>query len=91
MRKTHGRRLIATILSMILLLTALVSTGMAQTHRRYRHHHSTKKGAIIGGLAGAAAGGLVGGRKGVLIGGAGGAGTGYLVQRHRNRRYRRHY
>ena len=30
-------------------------------------------------------------KKGAVIGGAAGAGTGYLVQRHRNKRRTRHY
>jgi hypothetical protein len=34
---------------------------------------------------------LIGGGKGALIGGGAGAGTGYLIQRHRNRRHRRRY
>jgi hypothetical protein len=39
-------------------------------------------------------GALIGGKKGALIGTGAGAGTGYLIQRHRNNRqryYRRHY
>jgi hypothetical protein len=39
-------------------------------------------------------GALVGGKRGALIGAGAGAGTGYLIQRHRNKRdrsYRRYY
>ena len=83
-----NRRLIATILSIALLLSAFAGTGLAQ---RRRHHHSRAKGALIGGLAGAAGGALIGGKKGAVIGAGAGAGTGYLIQRHRNRRHHRRY
>jgi osmotically inducible lipoprotein OsmB len=82
------------IVAMILMITFVVLTVFSDglAHRRpYRHHHSKKKGAIIGGVAGAVGGALIGGKKGAVIGGAAGAGTGYIVQRHRNkRRARRH-
>lgn len=59
-------------------------------HRVYHryHHHSTKKGAVVGGVIGGVAGAIVGGGKGALIGAGAGAGTGYVVQRHRNHSHR---
>jgi hypothetical protein len=78
------------LLSMVLLLGAF-STGLAGQRRTRRGvHHSRTKGAIVGGLIGAGGGALIGGKKGAAIGAGAGAGTGYLVQRHRNRRHRRH-
>ncbi|MBI3649515.1 MAG: hypothetical protein HY231_00520 [Acidobacteria bacterium] len=62
----------------------------ASAHRRsYRHHHSKTKGAVVGAVIGGVGGALIGGKKGAVIGAGAGAGTGYLVQRHRNRRHRR--
>lgn len=79
------------IMALLLVLAFLILTateGLA--HRRpYRHHHSKTKGAVVGGAAGAVGGALIGGKKGAVIGAAAGAGTGYLVQRHRNRKHRR--
>ena len=86
------KNVIAMLLLAVFVCLAVASDGFAQRPRyRYRsHHHSVKKGAIIGGVAGAVGGALIGGKKGAVIGGAAGAGTGYLVQRHRNKRNRRY-
>jgi osmotically inducible lipoprotein OsmB len=89
MRTVLRKGVVAMFLCVALLLGAFIDAS-AQTRRR--HHHSRKKGAIVGGLVGAVGGGLIGGRKGVLIGAGAGAGSGYLVQRYRNRKHRRrHY
>lgn len=80
------KNFLAMLLCFSIVLTGFVGSASAQ--RRYRHH-SRKKGALIGGAAGAVGGALIGGRKGALIGAGAGAGTGYLVQRHRNRKARR--
>lgn len=86
-RHVLNKNIMAVLLSIILLFGVCPSSGFAG--QRQRHHHSEKKGAIIGGVAGAAGGALIGGKKGALIGGGAGAGTGYLIQRHRNRKQRR--
>lgn len=93
MRRTiSSKRLIATILSVALLLATLGTMSVSAQQRRHRRgHHSRAKGALIGGAIGGVGGGIIGGRKGAVIGAGSGAGTGYLIQRHRNRRHRRHY
>lgn len=79
------------LLSTILILSTLVTDALAGQQRRHRRvHHSRTKGAIIGAVVGGIGGGLIGGKKGVAIGAGAGAGTGYLIQRHRNKRHRRH-
>ena len=83
------KNIIAMFLVLVFVILSVAAEGLA--HRRpYRHHHSKTKGAVIGGVAGAVGGALVGGKKGAVIGAGAGAGTGYLVQRHRNRKQRRH-
>jgi osmotically inducible lipoprotein OsmB len=98
MEVVRSNRMLATLLSVILLIgTFGGSTARAQS-RQYRHyhrpHHSRGKGALIGGAAGLIGGALIGGGKGALVGAGAGAGTGYLIQRYRNdrhRHYHRHY
>jgi osmotically inducible lipoprotein OsmB len=86
-----SKRMLATFLSVALILGTFGSVGVfGQRRHYYRPHHSRGKGALIGGAAGLIGGALIGGPKGALIGAGAGAGTGYLVQRHRNRRHR-HY
>jgi len=90
LRPVLNRNIIAALLSLVLFFGVFIGPASAgQRHPPRSHHHSKKKGAIIGGLAGAVGGALIGGKKGALIGGGAGAGTGYLVQRHRNRKHRR--
>jgi outer membrane lipoprotein SlyB len=87
------KRIGALLLVLVMLMGTFgsVSAQRRYYHRRHRSKHSTKKGALIGGAAGAIGGALLGGGKGALIGAGAGAGTGYLIQRHRNhRRHRRH-
>lgn len=89
------KRFGALFLILVMLVSTLGSVSVS-AQRRYRHYrshkHSTKKGALIGGAAGAIGGAVLGGGKGALIGAGAGAGTGYLIQRHRNNRHRhRHY
>src|SRR2546422_10337326 len=90
-RSALNKSIVAALLCIALLLGVFTHTSLAAQRRHYkRHHHSKTKGAIIGGVAGAVGGALIGGKKGAVIGGGAGAGTGYLIQRHRNRRsYRR--
>jgi osmotically inducible lipoprotein OsmB len=88
-RFVSNRNIIASFLSIVLLLGMFGGMEASAQRRHRRHHHSTKKGALIGGGAGLVTGALVGGKKGALIGAGAGAGTGYLIQRHRNRRHRR--
>jgi len=79
----------------LVLATALIGSGCAGGHLTTR-----ESGALIGGLGGAAAGGLVGGAvdhpaAGALIGGALGLGAGALIgdqlqgHEHDRHRYRR--
>lgn len=92
------------LLSSMLLVSTLASSGYAQTvHQRaeaaqtahdHRHHTGVK---VIGGSAagGAAIGALAGGGKGALIGGAIGAGGGAVANKVRkdkavHKRERRH-
>ena len=74
---------ITRVLSMIVLLFAFsISLTYAQTSSR-------KKGAIIGGVAGAGTGALISKHhraKHAVIGGVVGAGTGYLYGRHRDKK-----
>src|SRR5262252_1395451 len=91
------KNVIVAIFVLFITLFAVAPSGFARHHyRTYHtyyvyHHHSTLKGALIGGAGGALIGGLAGHGKGALIGGAAGAGTGYLIQRYRNHHARRHY
>ena len=87
----RNNRFFAAILTVALIITMLPlfgSTAEAQ-RRRYRGErrgtHNKTKGALVGGGIGAIGGALIGGGKGALIGGGAGAGTGYLIQRQRNR------
>ena len=89
-QNVRKKNLVAMLLVLAFVLLTFASDGLAQ-RRSYRHHHSTTKGAIIGGVAGAVGGGLIGGKKGAVIGAGAGAGTGYLIQRHRNRSHPRHF
>src|ERR1044072_2717210 len=83
-----------TIFLSVLLLLSTVGTLNVDAQRRYRRyrrpHHSRLKGALIGAGVGTVGGAVIGGGKGAVIGAGGGAGTGYLIQRHGDRR-RRHY
>jgi osmotically inducible lipoprotein OsmB len=91
-RFVNGKRVLTTFLLLVMLLGTFAIEGVAGQRRRYRRvHHSRTKGALIGGAIGGVGGALIGGKKGALIGAGAGAGTGYLVQRHRNRRHRRRY
>ena len=92
----RNRRILATLLSFILILGAFGSSRVDAQRRYSRHHyqrhqHSGAKGALIGGAVGLVGGSLLGGGKGALIGAGAGAGTGYLIQRRRNHRHHRPY
>ena len=80
----------ALLVGLLLLFGTFSIESFAQRRHR-RHHHSRTKGALIGGAIGGVGGALIGGRKGALIGAGAGAGTGYMIQRHRNKRHRRTY
>lgn len=58
------------------------------THETKTGWSKKKKGAVIGGAAGAATGAIVSKKraKGAIIGGAVGAGTGYLYGRHKDKK-----
>jgi osmotically inducible lipoprotein OsmB len=87
----QNKRMLAALLSVALLLGTFGSFRVNAQRRYRRPHHSRAKGALIGGAIGLVGGGLIGGRKGALIGTGLGAGTGYLVQRNKNRRHHRRY
>ncbi|MEP6594427.1 MAG: YMGG-like glycine zipper-containing protein [Ginsengibacter sp.] len=76
---------ILLFLSLIILLTFFIDTTYAQT----RKSHGAK-GAIIGGVAGAAVGAAVSHdkSKGAIVGGVVGAGAGYAVG-HKKRYHRK--
>jgi osmotically inducible lipoprotein OsmB len=87
----RNKRMLATFLSVALILGTFGSLNVGAQRGYYRSHHSGAKGALIGGAAGLLGGALIGGGKGALIGAGAGAGTGYLIGRHRNRWHHRHY
>ncbi len=77
------KKMLFTFCSILSIMLLLSTSSMAQ-HRRMS---SRAKGALIGGGAGAVAGGLIGhGVGGALVGGAIGAGGGYIIgnEHHRN-------
>ena len=88
-QSVRKKNIVAMFLVLVFIMLTVAADGLAH-RRRYKHHHSKTKGAIIGGVVGAVGGGLIGGKKGAVIGAGAGAGTGYVVQRHRNRKHRRH-
>lgn len=68
-------------------LIMLTSVNDLKAQHRHRKMSSQAKGALIGGGAGAIAGGLIGhGVGGALIGGAVGAGGGYVIGNEARRR-----
>lgn len=88
----RNKRMLATLLSVVFILGTFGSLSVSAQRRYYgRPHHSRGKGAIIGGIVGGIGGALLGGGRGAVIGAGAGAGTGYLFQRHRNRRHRHYY
>lgn len=75
-------------LSMVSLFSmGAINEVQAQEYYKVKRGWSSRgKGALIGGGAGAVAGGLIGhGVGGALIGGAAGAGAGYLIGRGKDR------
>jgi hypothetical protein len=87
------RTVIATLITLALLLSSFGLSVFGQRHRRphyYRRshtHHSRTKGALIGGAAGVIGGALIGKGAGALIGGPAGVGAGILVQHIRNKKH----
>ena len=79
------KRIIRVLTLIMLLFAFTINMADAQTKKK----SSRKKGAIIGGVAGAATGAAVSKNhrvKGAVIGGAVGAGTGYILGRHRDKK-----
>src|SRR5262249_25281264 len=92
-QSVQKKNMLALFLAVAFVLLSIAPSSFAYGHyRRYRvyHHHSVKKGALIGGAGGPGVGARAGGGKGELMGGAIGAGAGYLVQRYRNHHHRHH-
>lgn len=89
MRKFVGLFL---ILTMVVLCFPILSEG--QTRRRHRRsfwrRHRDKITVAGSSVAGAAVGGIVGGKKGALIGAGAGAGGGALYTYKLRKRHRRH-
>jgi len=91
----RSRQVLAGLLGVVLLIGTFGAFNVNAQRRSRGYYrgtrHSRTKGAIIGGAAGLIGGALIGGKRGAFIGAGAGAGTGYLIQRHRNRRYYRRY
>ena len=72
------------------IISGAFSKASAQTvtHETKTGWSKKKKGAVIGGAAGAATGAIVSKKraKGAIIGGAVGAGAGYLYGRHKDKK-----
>ena len=78
------KRIIRVLTFIILLFAFTVSIAEAQTKKSSR-----KKGAIIGGIAGAGTGAVISRHhrvKHAVIGGVVGAGTGYVIGRHKDKK-----
>ena len=76
------KKIIRVLSMMILMFAFAISFAQAQTSSR-------KKGAIIGGVAGAGTGAVISKNhrvKHAVIGGVVGAGTGYVIGRHRDKK-----
>ena len=76
------KKIIRVLSMMILMFAVSISLTHAQTSSR-------KKGAIIGGVAGAGTGAVISKNhraKHAVIGGVVGAGTGYMIGRHRDKK-----
>lgn len=99
------RKLMVSVLSLVLLLGVIVPTVSAQhnygrtyptypsygsSYPNYRRNNTLKK-VGIGTVAGAVIGGLIGGKKGAIIGGIAGAGGGYVWSRNSGRYNRPYY
>ena len=88
------RQILAALLGVVLFIGAfgVFDVNAQRLSRGYYvgTRHSKTKGAIVGGVAGLIGGALIGGKRGAVIGAGAGAGTGYLIQRHRNRNDRRY-
>ena len=80
--------------SMLFCFGVFASSAQTATVERKAGWSQPKKGAVIGGLAGAATGAAVSRRghkgSGALIGGAVGAGAGYAYGKHRQKRHPRY-
>lgn len=82
-----NKRIAAILLSIVLILSTFAGVGFSQKRKK----HSKTKGAIVGAVIGGVGGALIGGKKGAVIGAGAGAGTGYLIQRHRNKKAKKKY
>lgn len=74
----------------VLLVFAFLATAFAPNAEAQRRKRPSKtKNIAVGTAVGAVGGALIGGRKGALIGAGAGAGTGYMVYRHKKKKYQR--
>lgn len=80
------KKILAALLVFTVLATSFAPDALAQKRRR---RPSKTKHIAVGTAVGAVGGALIGGRKGALIGAGAGAGTGYMVYRHKKKKYRR--
>ncbi len=79
------KKIIRILLLLILMFSFTINLTEAQTKKT----NSRKKGAIIGGVAGAGTGAVISRNhraKHAVIGGVVGAGTGYVIGRHKDKK-----
>lgn len=77
--------------ALAVMLSALAAiVVVAEAHAQQRSS-ATGRGAVMGGLGGAAIGGIAGGGRGAAIGGAVGLGTGALIGNQMERRRGNYY
>lgn len=79
------------ILAIFLLAVFIVLAAAPDSYAKRRRRPSKTKNIAVGTAIGAIGGALIGGRKGALIGAGAGAGTGYVVYRHKKKKYKRGY
>jgi osmotically inducible lipoprotein OsmB len=70
-----------------LSIASVQAQEVKEKHKKAMSHKA--KDALIGGGAGAIAGGVVGGGKGAVIGGVAGAGAGYAIGAHHDKTHPR--
>jgi uncharacterized protein YcfJ len=88
------KKFVGLFLIMVMVVLCFPILSEAQTRRRHRRsfwrRHRDKLTVAGSSVAGAAVGGIVGGKKGALIGAGAGAGGGALYTYKLRKRHRRH-
>lgn len=86
---TMSRTMLRTVsAAAVAALFGLISVSAAEAQRR---SSGTGRGAVVGGLTGAAIGGIAGGGRGAAIGTAAGLGIGAVMGNNMERRRGNHY